>query len=523
MTATKSILIVSGDCPSHPYACVKLATVLAVQHNITVAGPTSMMLRLKAETRKYNKASDVKNEIKTISVGSFRTVKFCNIRQVVDPQEYSPSQIIKETLFNKDYNPFGLPNMLENMMDDQVDTFEKIKELLPMYDLVYAVHSVAPTVIDAAETLEQEGLESVPRCVLFSSLPYEPSFCYKWLWNQARSLPALPHVATYSSPNQIRKICSVPGLLSYLVQLFWMLLDTYLAERAWKMAARRNDNRRATRGLSPVYDGFRYYWMKYPVLSLGGMKPYITDEDYISNSTTVVGSIQSAELSDLNRLKDWFARENFDSSIIYAGFGTGTQLSEEESRNLALLALSCDGTKYHLLLSLQKVDQVRLRDVFDQVLGKPTMNDEDDGVLEYMNGLLRIDCDVPQENLLASKKVSMFISHMGFGGFTEAVRGGVPMVSYPAGCDQWFNAERAVEAGIAVKANKRMKELTETVFNAIDDTSLGKQSKKLALDAAKNDSNMVILNMVAQELGLEDDDSGHTTSTSSSTISEVSS
>ena len=319
-----------------------------------------------------------------------------------------------------------------------------------------------------------------------------------------------------TTPLCLTSASTTAEILSNLIQLFWMLLDTYLTERAWKIAAKQNDARRATRGLPPVYDGFRYYWMNYPVLSLGGKKPYITDEGSISDNATVVGSIQSTELSDLNRLKDWFNRGTSDTSIIYAGFGTGTQLSEEESQNLALLALSCHDTKYHLLVSLQKVDQDRLRDVFDLILGEPTKADSNDGVLEYIDGLLRIDSDVPQESLLACNKVSIFISHMGFGGFTEAVRGGVPMISYPAGCDQWFNAQRAVEAGIAVKANKNMKGLTETVFKAINDTSLRKQSEVFGLDEAKNDSNKIILDMVAQELFPKDEGTVNTISTSGS-------
>ena len=61
------------------------------------------------------------------------------------------------------------------------------------------------------------------------------------------------------------------GIVLYLIQLFWMWLDTYHAERAWKRAGKRNDKRRAQRGLPPVYEGNRYYWRSYPVLSLGGI------------------------------------------------------------------------------------------------------------------------------------------------------------------------------------------------------------------------------------------------------------
>lgn len=40
----KKILIVTGDCPSHPYACCKLATVLAEHHEVTLAGKSVLVL-----------------------------------------------------------------------------------------------------------------------------------------------------------------------------------------------------------------------------------------------------------------------------------------------------------------------------------------------------------------------------------------------------------------------------------------------------------------------------------------------
>jgi hypothetical protein len=518
MATSKKILIVSGDCPSHPYACVKLATVLAEHHEVTVAGPTSMMKTILAETGKCNESttrSADKSMIKCVSIGAFATVTFCNVRPVIDPYDYSPIDIITRTLFDRTYNPFGLAEMIENVMDDQIDTYDNIKALLPEYELVYAVHSVAPTVFDASEALVREGIES-PSCVMFSSLPYESSFIYKGLWWKPRSLTALPHVATYSSARLPRDL-SFLALFSYLIQLFWMWLDTYHTERAWKISAKRNDDRRAERGLPPVYDGYRYYWMKYPVLSLGGKEPYITNDDIIAPNATVVGSIQSTKTSDLSRLDDWFTRANFDNDIIYACFGTGTLLSEEEARNITLLGRACQGTKYHLLLSQQKDNQDRLRHVFDEVLGEPTKHEDDQGIIEYMNGLVRIDCNVPQENLLLSRKVAIFVSHMGFGAFSEAIRGGVSMVAYPSGCDQWYNAERSLEAGIAVRAQRLMKDLSVTVFDAIENNSLEKQSQQLALEAAKNGSNQIILNMV-KELCADD---GETVDTVSSTTSSV--
>lgn len=80
------ILIVTGDCPSHPYACAKLATVLASYHEVTLAGPNgSALARLQAEADTYNKTG--KREIKCMSIGNVDTVVHCNVRSVAPKRE----------------------------------------------------------------------------------------------------------------------------------------------------------------------------------------------------------------------------------------------------------------------------------------------------------------------------------------------------------------------------------------------------------------------------------------------------
>jgi len=68
----KKILIVTGDCPSHPYACAKLATVLADSgHDVTLAGPNGEALsRLQAEAKRYHVSTSTKNKIGCISIVS---------------------------------------------------------------------------------------------------------------------------------------------------------------------------------------------------------------------------------------------------------------------------------------------------------------------------------------------------------------------------------------------------------------------------------------------------------------------
>ncbi len=356
---------------------------------------------------------------------------------------------------------------------------------------------------------------------LFSSLPYDTVFfrssedAPKILWRTPRSLVALPHVATYPCVGK-SKLFSPLSILSFLGQLFWMWLDTYFAEKAWKIAGKRNDSRRADRHLPPVHCGNKYYWQNYPVLSMGGIHPFFTTGDYIAANVTVVGSLKSNAPVDFSRLDDWMGRSNASKNIIYLCFGTGTELSEEEITNLARMVVALEGTEYRVLFALRKEEQDRYRHIFDKVIGsKPTF--AADGVVEYEHGTFRIDADVPQESLLQSGRVVLFVSHLGVGGYTEAINGCVPMIAYPSGCDQWYNAQRAVEAGVAIQANPKMKGLDSTVIDMLENQDgLSKmRSMQLASKARIIPTNEIILEHAEEVMGRGDTCDSETASTCS--------
>lgn len=452
---------------------------------------------------------------------------------MINPQEYSALKIIGNAVLNRNYNPFGLANLFEDVMDDQIPTYTNLKKMLPNYDLIYAIHSAAATVCDAFEALQQENEYKddplrLPRVIVFSSLPYDPAMfrgskhAPRNLWREPRSLVALPHVATYASNYETLTLSSPLSILSFLLRLFWMWLDTYLAQKAWQIAGKRNDSRRAARGLPDVQIGNKYYWQNYPLLSMGGVSPFVQPGAYIADNATVAGSLKSTTPIDLSHLKDWIGTESPNKSIIYVCFGTGTKLSDVEFSNLAKMAKAFEGSVYRILFALRKEEQDRCQQILDKIIGsKPSFVAE--GVIEYGHGLLRIDADVPQEALLQSDKVVIFVSHMGFGGYTEAVNGGVPMVAYPSGCDQWYNCQRAVEAGVAVRANPQMKDLDSTVIEAIKNDALTIRSKQLATEAKRFAAGQIILNhadKVATESGKGSNSICDTSVTSSSTCNE---
>ncbi len=227
---------------------------------------------------------------------------------------------------------------------------------------------------------------------------------------------------------------------------------------------------------------------------MGGLGPFITKGTEIADNVTVIGSLKSNAPVDISRLDDWMSRSGASDNIIYACFGTGTMLQSDEVTNLAKMVLALQGTntKYPVLFALRKDEQERYQYIFDNVFGtKPTH--QSDGVVEYNHGKFRIDSDVPQESLLQSGKVRLFISHMGFGGYTEAINGGVPIVAYPSGCDQWYNAKRAVDAGVAVAAQPKMEGLATTVMDVLKNDSLKARAEQLASEAKLFPTDEIIL------------------------------
>jgi hypothetical protein len=463
-SSPRKILVVTNDLPSHPYAAAKLAKVLAkANHNVTLASPKGPAYdRIVCETR--NCSNVVCKEIGTVTL----TEKHFNERPVVDPMSY-------KALFQALWNPFPLAQAcVENLFDRQEGVYLPLTQEITRekYDLIIPIHSASITVCDAVEAASP----NTP-VIIFSSLPYDPAIYLKGMegWNMPRSLTTFPHVAKYSSTRP-------KHVLQVVVQLFWKWLDILLTNRAWARSATYNNARRAKRNLPPMPNGLRGYWQKYPVLSLGGVAPFLDcTNSAVASNVTVVGTLEGTTTPNVSGdLKQWLDKHACNG-IAYAGFGTGTVLSDKEVAAVTGgLVHYKNGSLPPILFALRASEQQRLRAVIDKAVGSsPTF--ESVTHLEYLNGRLRIQANVPQAALLKSGRVKVFISHMGMGGFVEGAQGGVPFVAYPSGCDQWFNAQRAVDAGIAVQAPFGMDGLGSIVAEVLRDNTM----QSLACSASK--------------------------------------
>lgn len=492
----KKILVITGDLPSHPYAAAKLGKVLATRHDVTLASPEGPAYdRIVSETSQYP-------QIKCITVGPIAPCKQqFNVRPVVDPSSW-------KTLWRTFLQPFfPLAQMVvQQLFDRQDGMYQPIKQEIETgaFDVVIPIHCTSITVCDAVESLSKTTSKT-PKIIIFSALPYDPAFYLgeREAWYMPRSLTTFPHVATYSSNRPT-------SIVQRLVQSCWQLLDAYLTARAWRRSARYNNARRAQRGLPPLKDGWRGYFQTYPVLSFGGVAPFMDSSvSKVAPNVTVVGTLDGDDekpTSIERDLQTWLDRQaTCEQGIIYTGFGTGTVLSDTEAAaitgGLMHYSNKIKGTLPPVLFALRASEQKRLRSVFDKAMGaSPTSESETH--LEYFNGLLRIQDNVPQAALLKSGLVKVFISHMGMGGFVEGVKGGVPFVAYPSGCDQWFNAQRAVDAGIAVRAPMGLRNIggvVETVLKDDDMAQLARSASKLLKEVGGEERAMELVESVAGE------------------------
>jgi UDP-glucoronosyl and UDP-glucosyl transferase len=497
-TQTKKILVVTYAMTSHVYATAKMARLLdsseidgGISYNVEYALPDhTPSIKLAQALLPAN--------IPIRRVGTVSTKKQMNIRTVTDPLSWT-------TLWKALRHPFPLAAGVNTLFDEQEGMYEPLKELIRTvnYDCVVGIHSACVTVIDALESLQQaydddigdgEG-RTVPPFITLSSLPYDPATqTSEWTaWNETRNLTTFPHVCIYPSTRPTK-------IISWASMRFWQALDTFLTWRAWKMNTSRANERRARRGLPPVSSPWCSYLRKYPAICFGGVKPF--GEYKLPSNVTCIGSLDVPEIpikassgtgggSGINaELQGWLNSAG-ESGVIYAGFGTGTTLSDQEATAFTGCLLRSieewPSAQPRILFALRSSEIERLEPIISQYLGTtPTFRTKNR--IDY-GPSLRIESDLPQASLLKEEQIGLFISHMGMGGFVEGVAGGVPFLCYPSGLDQYYNTQRAIEAGIGERIVHidQLPEQVHRVWKHPSFVSASKQAQKALVDARGNE------------------------------------
>lgn len=91
---------------------------------------------------------------------------------------------------------------------------------------------------------------------------------------------------------------------------------------------------------------------------------------------------------------------------------------------------------------------------------------------------------VPQRAILA--QADAFVTHAGMGGCNEGLLAGVPMIAVPQGAEQFMNADRLVELGVARRldtADATADALRAALHDLITDAEVAERSARLRADA----------------------------------------
>ena len=491
---------------SHVYATAKMARLLLHSQkadNESTATGTKVDYALPDHSPSLELAKKLLPSKVTIRrVGTVSTKKQMNVRTVTDPLSW-------KTLWNSLRNPFPFAEGVNNIFDEQDGMYESLKHLIRSenYDCIITIHSACVTVVDVLESLQLHEQLNVPPLMILSSLPYDPSIqTDEWAaWKETRTITAFPHVCIYPSRPS--------SLLQWISMRFWQAFDTFLVTRAWKKSTPRTNQRRAARGLPPVSSPWTSYLRRFPTICFGGVTPF--GEYHLPSNVTCIGSLDvppeksgviSQELhfwlnDDCSNNDNRVESNSCDGGVIYIGFGTGTTLSDEEAIAFSggllkffeeewtttKLATSDSKACPKILFALRSSEIERLEPIISHYLDRrPTFQTKNR--VDY-GPSLRIEADLPQELLLKQPQVSLFISHMGMGGFTEGIAGAKPFLCYPSGLDQYFNTQRAVEAGIGERIIhvRHLPEQIRRVWKDASYISAAKKAQQSLVDARGND------------------------------------
>ena len=90
---------------------------------------------------------------------------------------------------------------------------------------------------------------------------------------------------------------------------------------------------------------------------------------------------------------------------------------------------------------------------------------------------MRIEFFTPQPEVLQHPSVRVFLSHCGWGGVTDSVNAGVPVLGYPGMQDQFINARMLAEAGAGIIIADDFSNLVESVELMLKDAAFASASR----------------------------------------------
>ncbi|WP_436786254.1 macrolide family glycosyltransferase [Yinghuangia sp. YIM S10712] len=109
---------------------------------------------------------------------------------------------------------------------------------------------------------------------------------------------------------------------------------------------------------------------------------------------------------------------------------------------------------------------------------------------------------VPQRAIL--DRADAFVTHAGMGGCSEGLLAGVPMIAVPQGAEQFMNADRLVELGVARRidtADATAETLRTALLELVSDPAVTRRSATLRTDARNEGGTARAADLVEELLG----------------------
>ncbi|ROQ76663.1 Oleandomycin glycosyltransferase [Streptomyces sp. ADI92-24] len=109
---------------------------------------------------------------------------------------------------------------------------------------------------------------------------------------------------------------------------------------------------------------------------------------------------------------------------------------------------------------------------------------------------------VPQLAIL--EQADAFVTHAGMGGSSEGLFTGVPMIAVPQGADQFMNADRLVELGVARRIDTEdatAEALRTALTELVDDPALARRSARLRAEARAEGGTTRAADLIEELLG----------------------
>ncbi|WP_242436810.1 macrolide family glycosyltransferase [Streptomyces sp. CB02488] len=108
---------------------------------------------------------------------------------------------------------------------------------------------------------------------------------------------------------------------------------------------------------------------------------------------------------------------------------------------------------------------------------------------------------VPQPSIL--EQADAFVTHAGMGGSSEGLFAGVPMIAVPQGVDQFMNADRLVELGVARRIDTEdatADALRTALVELVDDPAVARRSARLRAEVRSEGGTMRAADLIEELL-----------------------